>query len=234
MANSVDGTQVTEFFGLGDLTLAGQHIVKSYPEIKGLKKGSDAPSSITPLFEFTVAANSAGAVEWKKMTFAIAASGVNVSNLYLREKGYAAKVNDAPAQINSRGEVEIFAGTATNHVVEQIRAGGSKTYQLFAESVTGWSSGDSLTASISKDWQNLSKFTGIELGKIGKFVWSDRSTARHTINTNDWFVSSLVPHEPLTSGAATYTYSSGSALNTPPQENPRCNSWWPWSTCAIR
>lgn len=232
-AVGIDGVQVKDFLGLGSLDLGGLYIVKSYPEIKGVKKGSDTPSSITPLFEFTIAANNAGTVEWKKLTFAVNAQGVNVSNLYVRQKGYSANVNNSFAQINNRGEVEIFAGTQTNNNVEQIRAGGSKTYQLFAGAVTGWDTGDVLTISISPDWQNITQFNGSELTKIGKFVWSDRSAYGHTLHTNDWFISRLVPQDPAVSGAITYT-NSGNTFSAPVQENRNCNSWLPWSRCVIR
>lgn len=187
------GTTVTSV-GSADVSAAGTFYVrKSIPTFGAASKPTTVPSAGQALYEFTMSADSAGAIEWKQLTIDVATNGVTLTGFYLREKGQTTNINDANVDATSGNDVVIYAGTSTNSDVEQIAAGSSRTYQLFATAVTGWgTSGDSISINIQEDTSVVAVAGANGLLSGHNFVWSDRSATSHTTATADWTNSYLL------------------------------------------
>lgn len=180
--------------GTGNLSANGLFYVrKSIPTFGAATAPSTVPSAGIALYEFTISADSAGAIEWKQITIDVATNGVTLSDFYLREKGETTNINDAFVNATSGNDVVIIAGASTNSDVEQIAAGSSRTYQLFATTVTGWgTSGDSININIQEDTTVEAVASSLGLLSTENIVWSDRSSTSHTTITADWTNSFLV------------------------------------------
>lgn len=179
--------------GSADVSSNGVFYVrKSIPTFAKQTLSSTAPITGSPLYTFTVSADSAGAVEWKELDFTVATSNVAVSDFYLQDSSKQTPVNTAVAQPNG-GVVKIYAGAiGTNggtgaDTVEQIAAGTSKTYNLYG-TVTGWgTNGESEQVSISFTEDSLgSTLGGAAQISASNIVWSDRAGTSHTTATSDW------------------------------------------------
>tara|TARA_B100000508_G_scaffold60333_2_gene47538 strand:+ start:81683 stop:85054 length:3372 start_codon:yes stop_codon:yes gene_type:complete len=180
--------------GSADVSAAGTFYVrKSIPSFGAASKPTSVPTAGTALYEFTMSADSAGAIEWKQLSFDVATNSVTLTGFYLREKGETTNINDSTVNADGSNDVVIYAGTSTNSDVEQIAAGSSKTYQLFATAVTGWgTSGDSISINIIEDTSVIAVDSANDLLSGHNFVWSDRALTSHTTATNDWTNSYLV------------------------------------------
>jgi len=180
--------------GSADVSAAGTFYVrKSVPTFGAASKPTTVPSVGTALYEFTISADSAGAIEWKKLTFSVSTTSTTLTGFYLREKNESTNVNTANAEADGSAEVIIYAGTNTdNGTVEQIAAGSSRTYQLFATTISGWADGDSLSISLAEDTavQAVGAYTATASAE--NIVWSDRSATSHSTATSDWTGSFLV------------------------------------------
>lgn len=180
--------------GSADISANGTFYVrKSVPTFGAASKPTTVPSAGTAIYEFTMSADSAGAIEWKQLSFDVATNGVTLTGFYLREKGVSTNINDANVDADSANDVVIYAGTSTDSDVQQIGAGSSRTYQLFATAVTGWgTSGDSININIIEDTSVIAPAGANGLLSGHNFVWSDRSATSHTTATSDWTNSFLI------------------------------------------
>lgn len=186
-ATDAAGTTSTSV-GSADVSAAGTFYVrKSVPTFGSASKPTTVPSSGVALYEFSISADSAGAIEWKELTFDVATNGVTLSGFYLRQKGQSSNINDSTVNADNNNDVAIYAGTSTDSDVEQIAAGATRTYQLFATTVTGWGdSGDSVSINIVEDSSFTANGTGNAILTANTIAWSDRSATSHTTNTSDW------------------------------------------------
>ncbi|XKT75380.1 MAG: hypothetical protein ACJKSS_01160 [Patescibacteria group bacterium UBA2103] len=199
-ATDAAGTTSTSI-GSADISANGTFYVrKSVPTFGAASKPTSVPAAGQALYEFTISADSAGAVEWKQLTFTVATQSTTLTGFYLRQKGQSTNINDANVDANGSGNVVIYAGTSTNSDVEQIAAGASKTYQLYATTLSGWASGDSININITEDTFVAAVAGANGLLSENNFVWSDRSATSHTTATADWTNSYLL--DDLTGGDA--------------------------------
>ncbi|MBL1434073.1 hypothetical protein COB87_000655 [Candidatus Wolfebacteria bacterium] len=189
------GTTTTSV-GAADISAAGLFYVrKSVPTFGSATKPTSVPSAGIALYEFTISADSAGAIEWKQLTIDVATNSVTLTDFYLREKGETTNINDTLVDANGSNDVVIIVGAAglSDSDVEQIAAGSSRTYQLFATAVSGWgTSGDSININIVEDTSVVAVASSAGLLAGQNFVWSDRSATSHTTITSDWTNSFLV------------------------------------------
>lgn len=185
-AVSGSGT-VSTSVGSADVSAPGTFYVRrSIPTFTRVDL-TNAPSSSSALYQFTLVADTAGAIEVKKLTFDVVTTGVTIADFYLREVGQSSNVNDATPEADSSNDVAIFVGGQYDSDVISVGAGTSKTFQLFG-TVTGWGdTGDSITITFAEDSSSTvtassATFTTEEL------VWSDLSItgAAHTTITADW------------------------------------------------
>ncbi len=183
-AISSSGSSATTV-GSADVTAGGTFYVrKTIPTITKISTGSATPSTGTALYKFTIAADASGPIDFKKLTFNVATSGVTVTDMYLREVGAGSNVNDTNVQANGSGYVAIYSGTSVSGGVQQVAAGSSKTYELFG-TVTGWTSGtDTVTINFVEDSSFAANASSA--GMSDNMIWSDRSATSHTTITSDW------------------------------------------------
>ena len=175
-----------------------KYVKKSIPTLTRLTTGytSNTVASGIGLYRFTMTADSAGSVEWRKLAFDVTTTGVIVSSgwqLY--------DVTGTAVAINAATTTEIAPSSGTTYTLgicpnsstatclvgdaEQIGAGSSKTYELRA-TVSGWGdAGDSLTIAFREDTSAVVNSTSLAR-MTSNFVWSDRSAASHATTTSDW------------------------------------------------
>lgn len=185
-ARSAAGTESTSF-GSADLSSNAELVVrKSIPTITRVASGTSVPATGVPVYKFTVAADSAGTVEFKQITLNVATSGVTISDMYIRRSGETTNLNDTAVNADANSEATFLIG-AVDDDVEQIGAGSSKTYEIHG-TVTGWgTSGDSLVISLDDDDSSFTaNATANSLRTSNSIVWSDVSTIPHTTATSDW------------------------------------------------
>ncbi len=186
------GTNTTSI-GSADLNSAAstgygtQYVKKSIPTLALVTTGytANTVASGIGLYRFTVTADAAGTVEWKKLSLDIATTTMNVAALTLYDvtSGSAVAVNSSAAEVNG-GILAIYAGTSIDDTVQSIAASASKTYELRG-TVTNWSgAGDQITINFTEDTSAIAAASSA--GLTGNFIWSDRAATSHTTVTTDW------------------------------------------------
>lgn len=161
---------------------------KTIPTLARLSTGytTNTVASGVGLYRFSVTADAAGAVEWRKIAFDVTSSGVVAFtyDLYDVTSGTGVVVNDA-AQAISSNKVTIYKSNINSNNVEQIGAGQTKIYELRPVTVTGWGdSGDSITVDFAEDTSAVVSASSASLSD--NFIWSDRDASSHTTITSDW------------------------------------------------
>ena len=200
---AIDSAGTTKLsVGSADVSAGGTfYLRESIPTFGKATAPTATPTAGVALYEFPVTADAAGPVEWKKLTFNVTTNGATLTGFYLREKGESTNINDSTVDANGSGKVVIYAGTQANNDVEQIGAGSTKTYQLYATAVTGWgTSGDSLSINLAEDTSFVANTNANALDSGNNIIWSDRSATSHTTATSDWTNSFQV--DDLTGGDA--------------------------------
>jgi len=189
-ATGDSGTSVTTV-GSADLTNNTFYVRKSKPTFAVLSAGT-APTS--RLFKFSVAADNAGNIDLKQLTFNIVTSGCDVISLKLYDVDGNALTTTAVTPTwdgSSSGDASLLIG-AVDDTVETIST-TAKIYELKG-TVTGFSttSGDSITVSFKQDTAAVNTLGAYTNGADGAYtanagnIWSDRSASAHTTVTTDW------------------------------------------------
>lgn len=199
-AYTSSNSQITSV-GAADLSANGTFYVRKSIPTFAKQTLSSTPTTGVALYKFTVSADAKNSIEWKKLSFTVATSGVTVSDMYLRDVSGSVDVNDVAANATSAGVVSVYAGTSANDDVEQIGAGSSKTYELRG-TVVGWGNdGDSIVINFTED---SSAVANAASGSVsGNMIWSDRSATSHTTATSDWTNGYLV--KDLTNDVQSYS-----------------------------
>jgi hypothetical protein len=161
---------------------------KSIPTLARLATGytTNTVASGVGLYRFSITADAAGSVEWRKIAFDVTSSGVVAFtyDLYDVTSGTAVAVNSS-AQTISSNKVTIYKTNVNSVDVESIGAGQTKLYELRPVTVTGWGdSGDSITADFAEDTSAV--VSASSAGLSDNFLWSDRDATSHTSITADW------------------------------------------------
>jgi hypothetical protein len=138
------------------------------------------------VYEFEISADSAGDVDWKRVTFDITDSGIGISsnNYQLYLDGYPNPLNVAPASI-SGGEVII-----DTDMTQRVSAGISSAYVLKADlTITDTTSDQVLSIELTAEDDTTlltDSYYDIYYAMGADFIWSDRADMNHTLYTNDW------------------------------------------------
>ncbi len=166
------------------------YVRKTIPTFTKVASGVTTPTTGQALYKFNVTADTAGAVEIKKISLAVATSTMNVAAFSLYEIGNSTAINTTAAEVDSNGWVIFYAGTSANNTVIQVGAGSTKSFEVKG-TVTNWgAAGDSLTISFAED--TAAEVTATSVSHPGELVWSDRSATSHTTITADWINGYLV------------------------------------------
>ena len=144
------------------------------------------PAAGQALYRVNVTADPSGAVDLDQMSFDVATSTATVKGftLYDVTSGTAVALNAAAVQANTSGIVKV-----TFDNLQQVGAGSTKTYELRAASLSGWTTGASISISLAQDTTYVANAAATSLTTGNYVVWSDRSATNHaTAGTaaTDW------------------------------------------------
>ena len=206
--NSAGTTATT--IGSADVTAASGnngtfYVRKTVPTFARVTSGlTSVPTTGQALYKFSLTADTASSVEFKKITLTVATTSVTIADMHIREAGSSTDLNTTAANATTAGLVAFTIGTTLTDDIQQIGAGSSKTYEITG-TVTGWNaSGDSAVFSITDDTTAAGSANASSLAHGANFVWSDRSATSHTTITTDWIGGYLL--KDLSSDAYSYTY----------------------------
>lgn len=186
------------------------YIRKSVPTFTRVLTGINDPVTGQAIYKFTVAADNAGPIEIKKLSFSIATSGgVIITDMSLYDAASPSSAINTSV-VNTVGQTgsevaTFYAGASgANDTVISVEGGSSKTFEIRG-TVSGWSSDDSINISFSED-STASITAASGTFSTEKLVWSDRSVvgSAHTTATADWINGYQV--RDFTNDVQTYTY----------------------------
>jgi len=207
------GAPITVAASAGYLASNGTFYVrKSIPTFAMKSVSGNAIGS--PLYQFSITADPAGAVEWSKLTFTVATSAAssqvtNLTAVYLVDDASGANLLDNQTTSASTTATAItidLTKNATAAKFQQVAAGTTKTYDLYG-TVTGFTTGGSLSIKIAQDTNTVTNGsadgTGTAIVGTALNIWSDRSASGHTVSTADWTNGYLVKN--FTNNQVTYS-----------------------------
>ncbi len=184
------------------------YVRKSIPTLASINpqpnNSKPVPATGQPLYKFSVTADPAGAIELSNINFNVNQAVASVSGLYLTDDASGNAINDGTVSVaSSKAKFNLTTNTGTP-TYQQVAAGQTKTYDLYG-TVTGWSTGASLTISLASD--NTATSTTAAATRISSnnnVVWSDRSATGHSLTSSDWTNGYLLKN--FTSSAFSYSY----------------------------
>jgi len=225
-SNDVGGTRGTgvgsgsTINASGSTAFDGVRVFKSYPTFAQDSLSATGVSD-GKLLRFKVTADSKGSVSINKFTLTVATtSGVSVSgiNVYgyedasysqavsgVQGSGALAYSNLSPATNSSSVQLEIFAETSANaSTTLVVPAGTTRYFEVRATSITGLTTGSSVTSTLLGDsgYPSLAYLMGqatdIEGGTNGveNFIWSPNATTTSGLSHRDWTNGYNVPGLP--------------------------------------
>ncbi len=165
-----------------------KYVKKSVPTVTRLSTGySGTVAAGTGLYRFTITADAAGSIDWRKVSFTVATNGVTITDwkLYDVTGGSSVQINDNAA--NPVGStLSVCPGTSCAiGEAQEVGAGATKTYELRADTVTGWGDdSDSVSISFTEDTSAITNAAAASV--TGNMIWSDRSATGHSTTTSDW------------------------------------------------
>jgi hypothetical protein len=176
---------------------------KSIPTFSAQSNSTTAaPNNSTVLYQFTVAADPAGAVDFNQFSFNVGTSTSNTltaSNFYLYDAANPSiALNTTAGNATTGGLVAITPAS-----IVQIPAGSSKTFILKA-TISGWETGSSLSINLAPADTTL--ISNVAAGSVsGNYVWSDRSANSDSTTATQWTNGYLL--RDLTDGTYSFTHS---------------------------
>ncbi|HVW82828.1 MAG TPA: peptidoglycan-binding domain-containing protein [Candidatus Paceibacterota bacterium] len=179
---------------------------KSVPTFAGQSSSQTAaPNTSTVLYQFTVSADPAGAVDFNQFAFNVATSGsnANLKDFYLYDSANPSIALNGSA-VNPTYGTGLMKVSTTN--VVQIPAGGSKTFILKAS--TG-SFGNASSMSINLAPADVDLIANTQESSVtGNYVWTDRAANSDSNGTgvNQWTNGFLL--RDLVDGTYSFTTSS--------------------------
>ena len=172
------------------------YVRKSIPTFAVKSMNSSVPGS--PLYQFSISADPAGAIEWSKLSFTVATTSATVTGVYLTNDSSGTQLEDNSNATTTSTAITIdLTKNANQPKYQQIAAGTSVTYDLYG-TVTGYTTGSTVTISLASDNSlptgnaatngNFSADGTVAAGGSDNITWSDRSgvSGSHTISTADW------------------------------------------------
>jgi len=187
----------TEAYGNTDITTNAQYVYKSVPTItyQTLPTTLLTASTLT-LAKFTIAADTASSIGWKRMLFTInKTAGIDLGGSTMIKlydaSGTAVDGTFATGTAAVEGTTGLFTDEATSGTViftatneQQITT--SETYSL-KDSVTGTATAGTYVSTSLTNPSTWVAPTGYNsVSAAASFVWSDRSANSHANTTADW------------------------------------------------
>lgn len=179
---------------------------KSVATFAGQSNSTNAqPTAGNTLYQFTVSADPAGAVDFYKMSFQTATSVMSASGFKLYDQANpSTALNTTGVNADSNGVVSIVSDQ-----VIQIPAGGSKTFILRATTVSGWATSASLQINLAAADTGTAPAANVAANdsslNTAHYVWTDRAQNSDAIATTEWTNGFLL--RDLVSGVYTFTHS---------------------------
>ena len=163
------------------------YVRKSIPTFAMIPTGVTIPVTGTPIYQFSITADAAGAIEWSKLVFNVSTSSASASTMLTGV--YLADSNGINLLDNTTSSASTTATTITVDLTKNAtqakyqQVATSKTYSLYA-TVAGFGvTGSTLTVSLAPDTSPVANGAASASGNTS---WSDRSATTHTISTSDW------------------------------------------------
>lgn len=197
-----EGFKATDSSGSQDTSLASsdvnsaastgygtKYLKRSVPTLSRLTTGYTANTVATGqgLYRFSVAADAAGDIDWREISFTVTTVGAEFTSFQLYDvTGSATQIGSTVTSI-AASTLSFCPGTScTIGEAEQIGAGTSKTYEIRATVANWGGSGDSIAISFAEDTSAVANAAAASLHSANNFVWSDLSTTSHATTTADW------------------------------------------------
>lgn len=166
------------------------YVRKSVPTFTRVAISDTTPASDSPLFKFTVTADTAGTIDIKQLGFTVTTSGVTVTALKLHNSSNGTALTDAGVDPAASGFTKLIVGAVDNDVLS---IGTSASTYDIRGTVTGWGqSGDELSIKFREDTSAITPVAGFysdssETLRASHYnIWSDRSASAHSTVTSDW------------------------------------------------
>lgn len=188
-------------------------VYKTRPTVRVASTGATLGATLTPVMRFTVAADSAEQVSWKKVQLQVTMQGAAVAaaevmpgtsgNVAVRQfGGFNLNIRRAFSGPTAQGgqNVPILGGT-TGYVTlvldqeEIVPAGASKTYEVALTFQDVCAYGPSCATASTRlyvneaqlmNGQSAGAIEGPAIDGAPAFIWSDNSAVGHSENTPDW------------------------------------------------
>jgi len=211
------GTGSTEYLGSGASAPTGKshYVYKSYPTFSKVAVPTNKLGNGTmDLYKFTITADSSGDIALYQLTFDIATTVCNVTELHVYDVTGTETVLNTTAgtcsaarclfetdgsawTTNFAGREVVVSKTQPRTFVLRGNIAGATT----AAQVTTKVGGDSAHATLPGDTL-MGQVSDIESDPQDDFIWSDKSKGAHTYQTDDWTNGYLVPGLPSSSSTA--------------------------------
>ncbi len=202
VANDSAGTTLTVVNSGTDIASNGTFYVRK--SIPTFAMNSVSGASIpTPLYQFTITADPAGAVEWTKLVFTVGTTSATITGVDLVDNATGVSIldnNTSSASTTATAITVDLTKNATKATFAQVSAGSSKTYNLTG-TVAGFTTGSTISIRLAAD--NSATANAAAGSVSGNTVWSDRSATTHTISTSDWTNGYLLRN--FTTNSVTYS-----------------------------
>ncbi len=159
---------------------------KSIPTFATIQPTSTVPGTGTPLYKFSITADPAGTIDWSQITFNVSTSSATLSGFYLTNDSSGQAINSSNVNAASGGLVTFnLANNSGLPTYQQVGAGSTQTYDLYATSVT-LSSSYSVSISLASDSTYAANAAASSIASGNKVVWTDRSGNSDSLSTTDW------------------------------------------------
>jgi hypothetical protein len=169
------------------------YVYKTKPTITNVALPTSVLSNGTQtIYQFSVTADAAGTVAWRRVAFNVATTSVTAATFNLYESS-----NQSTTLANTT--CTLAGSTVTCVSTQDQEVSGSKTYVLKAV-IAGATTNSSISVNIPSS--GLSYVAPTAAGSVGatsSFTWSDESVVPHTASTNDWSNDYLVKNLPTDS-----------------------------------
>ena len=189
LAQNSAGTSVTKINSGTNVASGGTFYVrKSIPTFAVPTGQGGSITPVNPLYRFSITADPAGSLEWSKFVFTVATTTAKLTGVYLVDEASGNNLLDnktSSASTTATAVTVDLTKNATQPQYQQIAAGATKTYDLDG-TVSGWTTGASLTISLAQDTGAPHANAAAASVTGTNVVWSDRSATSHSVTSHDW------------------------------------------------
>jgi hypothetical protein len=193
------GSATTTVNSTSNVNVAGSgtfYVRKSLPTFAVIQPSYTIPVTGSPIYQFSITADPAGAIDWSKLKFNVATSSATASTMltgvYLADSnGNNLLDNTTTSATTTSTAITIdLTKNATQPKHQEVAAGQTKTYSLYATVAGFGATGSTLSISLAADtavaaYNGSADATNVVPGSPNT-IWSDESASGHSISTSDW------------------------------------------------